>query len=100
MLYRCIWQRCDKIWGEPEPGVSGYSHGLCSVHARLAFASTFRRMQIKEGNPDCFLRCFGSCHRHSCTFHPLCTVEEPGPDEMEELKVRLEARSQSGHLTD
>jgi len=97
MLYRCIWAGCDKIWGEPEPGVSGYSHGLCSVHIRFAFENTFRRLQIKEGNPDCYLRCFGNCHRHWCTFHPICTVAEPGPEEMEELQVRLEARHQSNN---
>jgi hypothetical protein len=62
MLYRCMWQGCDKIWGKPEQGVSGYSYGLCSDHARLAFESTFRSFQIKEGNPDCFLSCLGNCY--------------------------------------
>jgi hypothetical protein len=95
MLYRCIWPECDKIWGEPESGVSGYSHGLCSPHARLAYANAFRRHQIKEGNPDCYLRCFGNCHRHWCTFHPICTVENPGPEDMAELENRLNAMSQS-----
>ncbi len=92
MLYRCIWPGCDKIWGEAEAGISGYSHGLCPVHARLAFEVTFRRLQVKEGNPDCYLRCSGSCHRHWCTFYPICIEEEPGPEEMEELRLRLEAR--------
>jgi hypothetical protein len=99
MQYRCIWQGCDKIWGKPESGVSGYSHGLCSVHARLAFESTFRRLQIKEGNPDCYLRCFGNCDQHWCTFHPICVAENPGPEEMEKLRIRLKARSQSVYLT-
>ena len=96
MLYKCIWHGCDKVWGDPEPGVSGYSHGLCSPHARLAFASAFRKQQIREGNPDCYLRCFGYCDRHWCTFYPICPIENPGPENMEELKLRLEARGQSG----
>jgi hypothetical protein len=99
MLYRCIWQGCEKIWGEPEPGISGYSHGLCSVHVKSAFENIFRRLQIKEGNPDCFLRCFGNCNRHWCTFYSICTVENPGPKEIEELRNRLEARNQSVYLT-
>jgi hypothetical protein len=98
MLYKCIWYGCDKVWGEPEPGVSGYSHGLCSPHARLAFASAFRKQQIREGNPDCYLRCFGYCHQHWCTFHPICPIENPGPENMAELKLRLKARSQSDNL--
>jgi hypothetical protein len=100
MLYRCIWQGCDKIWGEPEAGLNGYSHGLCAVHARLAYANIFRRLQIKEGNPDCYLRCFGSCNRHWCTFHPICTVENPGTAEMAELQVRLNVRRQSIHFAE
>jgi len=98
MLYKCIWHGCDKVWGEPEPGVSGYSHGLCSPHARLAFASAFRKQQIREGNPDCYLRCFGYCDRNWCTFHPICPIENPGPENMEELKLRLEKRSRSDDL--
>jgi hypothetical protein len=100
MLYRCIWPGCDKIWGDLEEGVSGYSHGLCPVHTRLAFENTFRRFQIKEGNPDCYLRCFGNCHRHWCTFHPICTVDDPGPEQMAELTIRLEARRLSVQLTE
>ena len=95
MLYKCIWPGCHQIWGQPEPGVSGYSHGLCFPHARLAFAYTFRRQQIREGNPDCYLRCFGYCHQPWCTFHPICTVDNPGSEQMAELTVRLEARRQS-----
>jgi hypothetical protein len=100
MLYRCIWAGCDKIWDNLEEGVKGYSHGLCSVHTRFAFENTFRRLQIKEGNPDCYLRCFGNCQRHWCTFHPICTVEDPGTEEMAELQIRLNTRRQSIHLTD
>jgi hypothetical protein len=92
MLYKCIWQGCDKIWGEPEPALSGYSHGLCSVHVRLAFEKVFRKLQIKEGNPDCYLKSFGNCNRHWCTFHPICTINDPGPEQIEELTIRLEAR--------
>jgi hypothetical protein len=99
MLYRCIWQGCDKIWGDLEE-VHGYSHGLCSFHARLAFEHTFHRLQIKEGNPDCYLKCFGNCNRHWCTFHPLCTVEDPGPEQMAELTIRLEARRLSVQFTE
>jgi hypothetical protein len=100
MLYRCIWQGCDKIWGDQEEGVNGYSHGLCSFHARLAFEDTFHRLQIKEGNPDCYLKCFGNCNRHWCTFHPLCTVDDPGPEQMAELTIRLEARRLSVQFTE
>ena len=81
MLCRCIWPGCDKIWGDLEEGVKGYSHGLCSVHTRLAFENTFS-------------------HRHWCTFHPICTVEDPGTEEMAELQVRLNARRQSIHLSE
>jgi hypothetical protein len=95
MLYKCIWHGCYKIWGEPEPGVSGYSHGLCLAHARLAFASIFRRWQSREGNPDCYLRCYGYCHRQWCTFYHICPIDNPGPEQMEELRVRLEARRQT-----
>lgn len=98
MIYRCIWEGCDKIWGQPESSINGYSHGLCSAHARLAYANAFRKLQIKEGNPDCYLRSFGNCQRHWCTFHPICTVEDPGPEAMAELDFRLNARSQSIHL--
>ena len=38
--------------GGPEKGVHGYSHGLCAVHGRLAFEQLFRKLQLKEGNPD------------------------------------------------
>ena len=99
MLYRCVWPGCDKIWGEPELNVQGYSHGLCAVHARLAFKNTFRKLQIKEGNPDCYLSNSGSCHRHWCTFHPICTVDDPGTEELAELQLRLNARRQSIHFT-
>ncbi len=92
MRYRCIWQGCDKTWGQPEKGVHGYSHGLCAIHGRLAFEQLFRKLQIKEGNPDCYLRSFDDCPRHWCTFHPLCAVSEPGPEEIAELRVRLEVR--------
>ena len=95
MLYKCIWPRCNEVWGTPDPGVSGYSHGLCIPHVRLAFASTFRRQQIREGNPDCYLRCFGYCHQPWCTFYPICPIDNPGPEQMEELQVRLEARRRS-----
>jgi hypothetical protein len=92
MRYRCIWQGCDKTWEEPEKSVHGNSHGLCAVHGRLAFEQLFRKLQIKEGNPDCYLRSFDDCPRHWCTFHPLCAVSEPGPEEIAELRVRLEVR--------
>lgn len=95
MLYKCIWPGCDTVWGEPEPGVGGYSHGFCFTHARLALAAAFRKQQRREGNPDCYLRCLGSCDRHWCTFHPICPIEHPGPEQMAELKLRLEARDQS-----
>jgi hypothetical protein len=95
VLYKCIWPGCNEVWGEPEPGVNGYSHGLCFPHARLALAPTFHKQQIREGNPDCYLRCFGYCHQHWCTFHPICTADNPGPEQMAELRVRLEARRQS-----
>src|SRR3974390_1300062 len=85
MLYKCIWEGCTKVWGESTPGVDGYSHGICPTHSRLAFADVFRRQQAKEGNPDCYLRCFGDCQRHWCTFFPLCTVDEPGPEHLAEL---------------
>ncbi len=98
MLYKCIWPGCHEVWGEPEPGVSDYSHGLCPPHARQALASTFRRQQSKEGNPDCYLRCFGYCHQYWCTFYPICPNDNPGPEHMEELKVRLGMRSQSDDL--
>lgn len=96
MLYKCIWPGCDKVWGESEPG--GHSHGLCFTHARLAFAATFRRQQSKEGNPDCYLRCYGYCHQSWCTFYPFCTTDHPGPEQMKELRVRLEARRQTGNF--
>jgi hypothetical protein len=104
MLYKCIWEGCTKVWGEPEPGNEGFSHGLCPTHSRLAFTDVFRRQQAKEGNPDCYLRCFGNCQRHWCTFHPLCAVDEPGPEHLMELQSRLEARLNSfqyhaNHLT-
>ncbi len=95
VLYRCIWPGCDKIWGEAEAGVSGYSHGLCFPHARLAYKAAFRRHQRSEGNPDCYLKCSGYCHQHWCTFHPFCTNENPTLENMEELQVRLAARYQS-----
>ncbi len=98
MLYKCIWPGCEAVWGEPECGVGGYSHGYCFTHARLAFAAAFRRHQIREGNPDCYLRCLGSCERHWCTFHPICPVEHPGPEQMAELQLRLEARDRSHDL--
>ena len=77
---------------------TGYSHGLCPTHSRLAFADVFRRQQAKEGNPDCYLRCFGNCQRHWCTFYPLCTVDDPGPEHLAELQSRLEARLHSFHV--
>ncbi len=95
MLCKCIWPRCDKVWGEAEQAGNGnnaYSHGLCAAHARLAFTSTFRRQQRREGNPDCYLRCSGYCHQHWCTFHPFCTKENPEPADMAELQLRLAAR--------
>jgi hypothetical protein len=95
MRYKCIWPGCETVWGEPEPGVSGYSNGLCVKHARLSFASAFRKLQIREGNPDCYLRCFGYCHRHWCTFHSIFPLENPGPVDLAELKLRLEARRQA-----
>jgi hypothetical protein len=98
MLYKCIWPGCDKVWGEPEPGVSGYSYRLCPAHARLSLAPAFRKHQIREGNPDCYLRCFGDCDQHWCTFHPIWPIENPGPENMAELKLRLEARGQPDDL--
>jgi hypothetical protein len=95
MLYKCIWQGCNKIWGEAEPANNGCQHGLCAAHARLAFKNTFRSLQIQEGNPDCYLSNSGSCHRHWCTFHPICTVKNSGPEEMAELGLRLAARHQT-----
>jgi hypothetical protein len=99
MLYKCIWPGCDKVWGEPESGVSGYSHGLCLTHARLSFTSAFRKHQIREGNPDCYLRCSGYCHRHWCTFHPICPIENPAPENLAELKLRLEASCPIDNVT-
>lgn len=93
MLYKCIWEGCNRVWGEPELGEEGYSHGLCPVHSRLAFTEVFRRLQQKEGNPDCYLRCYGNCPRHWCTFYPLCAVNEPGPEHVAELEMRLTARN-------
>jgi hypothetical protein len=61
----------------------------------LAFTDVFRRQQLKEGNPDCYLRCFGDCQRDWCTFHPVCTVAEPGLEHLEELQTRLAARLNS-----
>jgi hypothetical protein len=95
VLSKCIWPGCQEVWGEPEPGAGGYSHGLCLPHARLALASTFRRQQIREGNPDCYLRCSGYCHQPWCTFHPMCTADNPGPEQMAELKERLAVRRQA-----
>jgi hypothetical protein len=95
MLYKCIWQGCHKVWGEFEPGDDGFSHGLCPTHSRLAFTDVFRRQQLKEGNPDCYLRCFGDCQRDWCTFHPVCTVDDPGLEHLEELQTRLTARHYS-----
>jgi len=95
MLYKCIAPGCNRVWGEPEPGQEGYSHGLCPIHFREAVANVFRRSQLKEGNPDCYLRCFGNCSQHWCTFYPLCTVENPGPEHVAELEMRLAARNHS-----
>ncbi len=30
MLYKCIWQGCNKIWGEPDPGVDRLQPRLMS----------------------------------------------------------------------
>src|SRR3989339_1330606 len=73
-----IIQVKGRMNGEPEPGVSGYSYGLCSLHARLACSSAFRKQQIRECNPDSYLRCFEYCHWHWCTFYPICPIENPG----------------------
>jgi hypothetical protein len=64
----------------------------------LAFAGVFRRQQLKEGNPDCYLRSFGNCQRYWCTFHPVCTVDDPGPEHLQELQTRLLARLNSVNL--
>ena len=92
MLYRCIWPGCTKVWGEPVPKANRYSHGLCPRHARVSYATVFRRQQRQEGNPDCYLRHHGYCHQSWCTYYPICINESPRPKHIRELERRLEVR--------
>jgi hypothetical protein len=91
MLYKCMWENCNKVWGIPEPVQEGYSHGICPLHSRLAFTDVFRRQQAREGNPQCYL-CNKGCDRNWCTFFPLCQEDDPGPEHVMELQIRLDAR--------
>lgn len=70
MMYQCI--KCLKTWGDGQPEVDGYSHGLCECCLREALTPLYRRRQVSEGNFDCFAKASGFCDQHACKYRRVC----------------------------
>lgn len=70
MKFQCI--KCHVTWGEGNPELDGYSHGLCLVCVKEALAPLYRRRQIEEGNFDCFARSSGYCDQAACKYREIC----------------------------
>lgn len=85
MKYQCT--KCFGVWGEGNPEIEGYSHGLCANCLIEQLTPLYRKRQGREGNPDCFRKSLGNCLQTWCSYHKLCTAPEqklePGPEKFE-----------------
>ncbi len=70
MKFQCI--KCLVTWGEGDPEVEGYSHGLCLTCLKETLVPTVRRKQLREGNFDCFGRSGCYCDQHTCKYREVC----------------------------
>ncbi|GLI35358.1 hypothetical protein DAMNIGENAA_27910 [Desulforhabdus amnigena] len=70
MKFQCI--RCQITWGEGNPEIEGYSHGLCKYCLKEALTPLYRNRQTKEGNFDCFGKACGFCDQYTCKYRDLC----------------------------
>jgi hypothetical protein len=70
MKYQCI--RCQTIWGEGEPELDGYSHGLCKPCLKEALTPLYRKRQLQEGTFDCFGRASEYCDQCACKYRSVC----------------------------
>jgi hypothetical protein len=75
MKYQCF--NCRRVWGEGNPEVEGYSHGLCVRCTKEALARTYRKQQLAEGNFDCFAKSSGFCDQIFCRYREICLKPEP-----------------------
>ena len=73
MMYQCI--RCRETWGEGEPELDGYSHGLCLTCLKDALTPLYRKHQCTAGNFDCFGKSAGFCDQHACKYRKICVGE-------------------------
>jgi len=76
MKFQCI--KCCTVWGNGNPEVEGFSHGLCKVCLRETLTPTIRRKQLREGFFDCFGRASCYCDQIGCKYRNVCLQEVNG----------------------
>jgi hypothetical protein len=59
--------------------------------------ATFKKQQVGEGNPDCYLESLGCCGQTWCTYHPLCPNPNPTYADVEEVYRRIAERNKNGY---
>ena len=70
MMFQCI--KCLMTWGDGQPEVDGYSHGLCASCLKDALTPLYRKRQAREGNFDCFGKSSGFCDQYDCKYRHVC----------------------------
>jgi len=90
MMYQCI--KCHRTWGEGEPELDGYSHGLCLKCLRDALIPLYRKRQSREGNFDCFGKAEGFCDQEACKYRRICLGEDTS-GEVREMTPPPEAQN-------
>ncbi len=75
MMFQCI--RCGITWGNGNPEIDGYSHGLCLPCLKEALIPLYRKRQVEEGNFDCFARSAGYCDQGLCKYRTICLGSLP-----------------------
>lgn len=78
MKYQCF--RCRATWGEGEPELEGYSHGLCARCLKDALTPLYRKRQLQEGNFDCFGRASVFCDQYACKYRQTCLEKSTALD--------------------
>jgi hypothetical protein len=74
MKFKCI--HCHIEWGDGDPDLEGFSHGLCKKCLKLALSETYRKRQRTEGYQDCFAT-KNECDQYHCVYRKVC-LEEKG----------------------
>ena len=70
MKFQCIKCKCE--WGQGNPDLEGYSHGLCRDCLKEGVIPIYRRRQLQEGNWDCFGKAADYCDQCECKYRQLC----------------------------